>query len=107
MTDRGLRALAAVMANVAAGVVGFGAAAVTGFRLPWSVLVAVLAGTFGWILGSLLAQPLVAWLRGRRYGPGARPPTGLRELPLTETTAGGKARSSAALIQGGHRMPDG
>ena len=76
MADRGLRALAAVMANAAAGVVGFGGAAVTGFRLPWSVQVAVLAGTFGWILGSLLAQPLVAWLRGRRYGPGARPPTG-------------------------------
>ncbi|HSO89640.1 MAG TPA: PEP/pyruvate-binding domain-containing protein [Arthrobacter sp.] len=92
---------------MAAGVVGFGGAAVTGFRLPWSVLVAVLAGTFGWILGSLLAQPLVAWLRGRRYGPGGRPAYRLRELPPTETTAGGKARSLAALIQGGHRVPDG
>jgi hypothetical protein len=107
VTDRELRALAAVVANVTAGLVGFGGAAVTGFRLPWSVLAAVLAGTLGWILGSLLAKPLAAWQRDRRCASPGRPAYRLRELPPTETTAGGKARSLAALIQGGHRVPAG
>lgn len=107
MTDRGLRTLAAVVANVAAGLAGLGGAAATGFRLPWSIPAAVLAGTLGWTLGSLLARPLVAWLRGRRYAPAGRPAYRLSDLPPTETTAGGKARSLAALIQGGHRVPPG
>jgi pyruvate,water dikinase len=107
MTDRGLRALAAVVANTAAGVAGFGGAFATGFRLPWSILAAVLAGTIGWILGSILAQPLIWWLRNHRYAPSGRPAYRLRDLPPTEHTAGGKARSLAALIQGGHPVPAG
>ena len=107
MTDRGLRALAAIVANVTAAAMGLGGAAATGFRLPWSILAAMLAGTLGWILGSVLARPLVAWLRGRRYAPVGRAAYRLRDLPPTETTAGGKARSLAALIQGGHQVPPG
>ena len=107
MTDRGLRALAAVVANVTAGVAGFGGAAAAGFRLPWSVLAAILAGTLGWILGSVLAQPLVAWLRDRRCAPAGRAAYRLRDLPPSESAAGGKARSLAALIQAGHRVPAG
>jgi phosphohistidine swiveling domain-containing protein len=107
MTDRGLKVFAVVVANLAAGVAGLGAAAATGFRLPWSILAAVLAGTLGWILGSLLARPLVAWLRGRRYAAPGRPAYRLRELPPTQASAGGKARSLAALIQGGHPVPPG
>jgi len=107
MTDRGLRLLAAVTANVAAGVAGFGGAVATGLRLPWSILAAVLAGTIGWILGSILARPLVRWLRSHRCAPTGRPAYRLRELPPTENTAGGKARSLATLIQGGHPVPAG
>ncbi|MGV8910286.1 MAG: PEP/pyruvate-binding domain-containing protein [Propionicimonas sp.] len=107
MTDRGLTALAAVVANLVAGLAGFGGAAATGFRLPWSIIVGVLAGTVGWILGSVLVRPLIASLRRNRYAPAGRPAYRLRELPPAETTAGGKAGSLAALIQGGHPVPAG
>ncbi len=107
MTDRALKVLATVLANVAAGLAGLGGAAAAGFQLPWSILAAVLAGTLGWILGSVLAVPLVSWLRPRRYAPSGRPAYRLRELPPTETAAGGKARSLAAMIQAGHPVPAG
>ena len=107
MTDRALKTLSAVVANGVAALVGFGGAAATGFHLPWSILAAVLAGTLGWILGSLLAVPLVAWLRPRRYAAPGLPAYRLRELPPTETAAGGKARSLAAMVQAGHPVPSG
>ena len=87
MTDRGLKVLAAVAANAAAALAGFGGAAATGFRLPWSILAAVVAGTLGWMLGSALAVPLVAWLRTQRYAASGRPAYRLRDLPPTETAA--------------------
>ena len=107
MTDRGLKVLAAVVANLAACLAGLGGAAATGFQLPWSIPAAVLAGTFGWLLGSLLAVPLNAWLRTHRYAAPGRPACRLRDLPPSETTAGGKARSLAAMVQAGHPVPTG
>ena len=107
MTDRELRIVTAVVANLVAGLFGLGGAAATGFWWPWSILAAVLAGTIGWIIGAVLARPLVSWLRGRRYDSPGRPCYRLRTLPPTEMSAGGKARSLAALIQGGHPVPAG
>jgi len=107
MTDRGLKVLSAVVANAAAALAGFGGAAATGFHLPWSIAAAMLAGTFGWILGSLLAAPLAARLRTRRYAEPGRPAYRLVELPPSETAAGGKARSLAAMVQAGYPVPSG
>ena len=107
MTDRGLKVLSAVVANLAAALAGLGGAAATGFQLPWSIVAAVLAGTVGWMLGSVLALPLTGWLRTHRYAAPGRPAYRLRELPPSETTAGGKARSLAAMVQAGHPVPAG
>jgi pyruvate,water dikinase len=107
MTDRALKVVAAVVANATAAIAGLGGAAATGFRLPWSIPAAMLGGTLGWILGSVLAVPLVSWLRTRRYAPSGRPAYRLRDLPPTETAAGGKARSLAAMAQAGHPVPPG
>ena len=107
MTDRGLKVLASVVANLAACLAGLGGAAATGFLLPWSIPVAMLAGMVGWMLGSLLALPLTAWLRNHRYAAPGRPAYRLRDLPPSETAAGGKARSLAAMVQAGHPVPAG
>ncbi len=107
MTDRGRRTIAAVVTNGAAGIVGFTGAWMAGFRLPWSILAAVVCGTIGWLLGAWLAAGLRRWLRERSYAPPGRAHYRLAELPPGETGAGGKARSLAAMFQVGLPVPDG
>ena len=107
MTDRGRRLIAAVVTNGAAGLAGFGGAWLTGLRLPWSILAAVVCGTIGWLLGAWLAAGLRRWLRERSYAPSGRAHYRLAELPPGEHTAGGKARSLGAMIQAGLPVPDG
>jgi len=107
MTERGRRGIAAVVTNGAAALVGFGGAWLAGFRLPWSILAAVVCGTIGWLLGAWLAAGLSRWLRERSYAPSGRAHYRLTELPPGELGAGGKARSLAAMRQGGLPVPDG
>jgi Phosphoenolpyruvate synthase/pyruvate phosphate dikinase len=107
MTERGRRLIAAVVTNGMAALAGFTGAWSTGFRLPWSILVAILSGTLGWLLGAWLAARLGRWLRERSYAPSGRAHYRLGELPPGQADAGGKARSLAAMIQAGLPVPDG
>ncbi|PFG18273.1 pyruvate,water dikinase [Propionicimonas paludicola] len=107
MTERGRRGVAAVVTNGAAALVGFSGAWLAGFRLPWSILAAVVCGTIGWLLGAWLAAGLSRWLRERSYAPSGRAHYRLTDVPPGELGAGGKARSLAAMRQGGLPVPDG
>lgn len=107
MTQGGRRVIAAVVTNGAAGLLGLGGAWLAGFRLPWSILAAVVCGTIGWLLGAWLAAGLSRWLRVRSQAPSGRAHYRLAELPPGELDAGGKARSLAAMRQDGLPVPDG
>ena len=107
MTGRGRRAVAAVVTNGAAALLGFGGAWPAGFRLPWSIPAAVVCGTIGWLLGAWLAAGLSRRLRERSYAPSGRAFYRLGNLPPGELGAGGKARSLAAMFQAGLPVPDG
>ncbi len=107
MTGRGRRAVAAIVTNGAAALCGFGGAWLAGFRLPWSILAAVICGTIGWFLGAWLGARLSRWLQEHAYARSGRAYYRLTELPPGELHAGGKARSLAAMVQDGLPVPDG
>lgn len=107
MTDRALRRLSTVIANVAAMLFGCGGAWAVHFQLPWAVLVAVVAGTVGWFAGALAARPLTAVLSAHRTDALGAPAYRLHRLPVEEVAAGGKARNLAAMLRAGHLVPPG
>jgi phosphohistidine swiveling domain-containing protein len=107
MTGRGRRVVAAIVTNGCAALVGFVGAWLAGFRLPWSILAAVVCGTIGWLLGAWLGSGVSRWLQRRSYAPSGRAHYRLAELPPGEARAGGKARSLAAMFQDGLPVPDG
>lgn len=108
MTDRAVGRLTGISANLAAAAFGFAGAWLMGLGLSVStVLVSVLAGTFGWFLGWFGARALGRFLTRQGYAPAGLPVYRLGSLPADEVTAGGKARSLSALTRFGQRVPAG
>lgn len=106
LTERAAGGVGVLLTNLCAALGGAAGAWAVGFGW-WSILVAPLTGTAGWLLGWFAGRRVARALASGGYAPAGLPVYRLRSLPPDETTAGGKARSLSRLIRAGHRVPEG
>lgn len=106
LTDTGAARLVTVTANVTAAVCGAGMVWLSGFAL-WGILLAPVTGTLGWFVGWFGGRWAGRRLTQLGYAPPGRTMYRLGELPVDETTAGGKARALSRLVRAGLPVPKG
>lgn len=106
MTDRAATRFVSIAANIVAATFGLGTITLLG-PSPWALLVGLLMGTIGWLGGTAGARWASDRLKNLGYAAPGLALYRLRELPPTEISAGGKARSLARLTRAGLPTPAG